>query len=493
MATPGTTRKTRGAASARTPSPVAGTGPARPTPKAKGPAARNPLAQKLLDKVEAREARLCVVGLGYVGLPTAVAFAKAGYHVTGADLNPKKVELLNKGVSPLKDLDLDGDVAAVHKAGTLVATTDVVAACGKADVVLLIVPTPVDDAKQPDLSFVESASLAAAKALRKGQLVVLESTTYPGTTDDYVVALGEKHSGLKAGRDFGVGYCPERYNPGDPNHTLANVYRVVGAITPDWAEVCAALYGTLNGGKITRVRDLRTAEAAKVIENIQRDLNIALVNELALIFERLDIDVHEVLEAAATKWNFVKYTPGPGVGGHCLPVDPYYLTWLAERTGYHPRVILAGRAVNDHMPHHTVDLVAEALNEAGRPIKGTPIAVLGLSYKANTGDVRESPAEGVVRALQKRGADLRLCDPFIPSEEVRHHFGLPNVTLEQALKGAQAVVVLTDHDPFRTLTPGHLAKVVGKGCAVVDTRNILAPADVRAAGLLYRGIGRRRE
>ncbi|MHB1261267.1 MAG: nucleotide sugar dehydrogenase [Thermoplasmatota archaeon] len=453
---------------------------------------RDPHASALLKKVRARKATVCVVGLGYVGLPTAVAFAKAGFPVLGADLSQRKVDLLNKGVSPLTDLDLDSDVAAVHKSGHLKASTDVVAACRKADIVLLIVPTPVDDAKQPDLSFVASASEAAAKGLRKGQLLILESTTYPGTTEDYVVKLGEKISGLKAGKDFGVAYCPERYNPGDPNHTLANVYRVVGAITPEWADVCEALYGVLNGGKITKVRDMRTAEAAKVIENIQRDLNIALVNELALIFERLDIDVHEVLDAAATKWNFVKYTPGPGVGGHCLPVDPYYLTWLAERLGYHPRIILAGRAVNDHMPHHTVDLVADALNELGLPLKGTPIAILGLSYKANTGDVRESPAEPVVRALMKRGADLRLCDPYISAEEVEHHFHLPNVTLDKALKGAAAVVVLTDHDPFRKLTPAKVKAQGAKRVALVDTRNVFAPDDARKAGLLYRGIGRRR-
>ncbi|HUR63215.1 MAG TPA: nucleotide sugar dehydrogenase [Candidatus Thermoplasmatota archaeon] len=463
--------------------------PAPPSPKK---TAANPHAAALLKKVQARKATVCVVGLGYVGLPTAVAFAKAGFPVIGADLSQKKVAALQKGISPLTDLDLDSDVAATVKSGHLKATTDVVKACKDSDVVLLIVPTPVLPSKQPDLSYVASASESAAKGLRKGQLVVLESTTYPGTTEDYVIAACEKASGLKAGKDFGVGYCPERYNPGDPQHTLQNVVRVVGAIGPEWTEVCAALYGTLNGGKITRVRDLRTAEAAKVIENIQRDLNIALVNELALIFERLEIDVHEVLDAAATKWNFVKYTPGPGVGGHCLPVDPYYLTSLAEKLGYHPRVILAGRAVNDQMPLHTVSLVSEALNESGRPIKGSKVAVLGLSYKANTGDVRESPAEAIVRELQKRGADLRLCDPYIESAEVEHHFGVGNVALDKALKGAEAIVIVTDHKEFRGLDAKKLAAVAAKPCALVDTRNVVPPDAARAAGLIYRGIGRRR-
>ncbi|HUR62102.1 MAG TPA: nucleotide sugar dehydrogenase [Candidatus Thermoplasmatota archaeon] len=456
------------------------------------PASGNPHAAALLRKVRARKATICVVGLGYVGLPTAVAFAKAGFPVIGADLSQKKVAALQKGVSPLTDLGLDADVAATVRSGHLTATTDVVQACGASDVVLLIVPTPVLPSKQPDLSYVATASASAAKGLRKGQLVILESTTYPGTTEDYVITACEKESGLTAGKDFGVGYCPERYNPGDPNHTLANVVRVVGAIGPEWTEVCAALYGTLNGGKITRVRDLRTAEAAKVIENIQRDLNIALVNELALIFERLDIDVHEVLDAAATKWNFVKYTPGPGVGGHCLPVDPYYLTSLAERLGYSPRVILAGRAVNDHMPLHTVGLLTQALNEAGRPVKGSKVAVLGLSYKANTGDVRESPAETVVRELQRLGADLRLCDPYIDTEEVQHHFGLPNVPLKAALKGAHAIAIVTDHDEFRRLDLKDVASGAAKPCALIDTRNVVAPAAARQAGFIYRGIGRRK-
>lgn len=448
-------------------------------------------SKALLAKVEKRKATIAVVGLGYVGLPTAVAFAEAGFDVVGADVNAAKVASINKGISPLKDLDLGASVAKVHKSGHLRASTDIVAACKEADIVLLIVPTPVDEAKQPDLSFVAAAAESAAKALRKGQLVILESTTYPGTTEDYVIPACENHSGLKAGKDFGVGYCPERYNPGDPQHTLANVHRVVGAIDDGWRDVCAALYGTLNGGRITKVRDLRTAEAAKVIENIQRDLNIALVNEFALIFERLGIDTMEVLEAAATKWNFVKYTPGPGVGGHCLPVDPYYLTWQAQRMGYHARVILAGRAVNDEMPHHTVGLVAEALNELGRPIKGTPIAILGLSYKANTGDIRESPAEHVVRELKKRGADLRLCEPHVSDAEVRKHFGLANLNLKDALEGAAAVVLLTDHAVFKGKTVAELAKATGKA-ALIDARQVWDPSTATKSGFIYRGVGRRR-
>lgn len=450
------------------------------------------LAAKALERLRSREFTVTVVGLGYVGLPTAIAFAHAGLRVIGADVSERKVHELNAGRSPLQDLDLDDQVAAAVKAGRFRATTDVTKACADGDAVLLIVPTPVDATKQPDLSYVRAASEAAGRGLRKGQLVVLESTTYPGTTDEIVIPTTERLSGLKAGRDFGVAYCPERYNPGDPEHTLANVHRVVGALTPEWGEVAATLYGLLNAGKITRVRDLKTAEAAKVIENIQRDLNIALANELALIFERVGIDTYEVLDAAATKWNFVKYTPGPGVGGHCLPVDPYYLTSLAERLGYHPRVILAGRAVNDGMPHHVVDLVTDALNDIGKPVKGAKIAILGLSYKPNTGDPRETPAEGVVHALHRRGADLRLCDPLIRSEEIRHVFGVEGVDLKVALDGADAIVLLTDHKPFRGLDLAALKRQMAKGAAFIDTRNVYKPAEVRAAGFVYRGVGRPR-
>ena len=446
-----------------------------------------------LQKIQSRDFTVTLVGLGYVGLPTAVAFAQAGFRVVGADLNAAKVESLNRGVSPLKDLDLDAQVAGAVKAGRFTATTDVVEACRQGDAVLLIVPTPVDASKQPDLSFVRSASEAAAKGLRRGQLLVLESTTYPGTTDEIVIEAAERISGLRAGQDFGVAYCPERYNPGDAEHTLDRVHRVVGAITPEWGDVAAALYGTLNGGKITRVRDLKTAEAAKVIENIQRDLNIGLANELALIFGRMGIDTHEVLDAAATKWNFVRYSPGPGVGGHCLPVDPYYLTSVAQRLGYHPQIILAGRAVNDSMPHHVVELVVEALNDARKPVKGTRVAVLGLSYKANTGDPRETPAEHVVKELKARGADLRLCDPLIADAEVRKSFhGLPNLDLKDALDGADAVVLLTDHKAFRALSLADLKALAGERPVLVDTRNVYAPEDVRRAGFVYRGIGRTR-
>lgn len=447
-------------------------------------------AGELLRAIEDRSARITVVGLGYVGLPTAVAFAEAGFAVVGADINQTKVDAINRGQSPLSDLGLSPAIRRAVMAGRLRATTDIGGACADADAVLLIVPTPIDREKRPDLSFVRSAADAASRGLRMGQLVVLESTTYPGTTEEILVPALARRSELLLGRDYGVAYCPERYNPGDPNHTLANVHRIVGACDAPWGEVAAAMYGTLNGGRITKVRNLKTAEAAKVIENIQRDLNIALANELALICERIGLDVHEVLDAAATKWNFVRYAPGPGVGGHCLPVDPYYLTSLAERVGVHSQVILAGRNTNDRMPLHVADLAIEALNARRLAVNGAPVAILGLSYKADTGDARETPAEPLVRRLQQLGADLRLCDPRIPAAEVERHFGSSPVAIDAALRGAHLVILLTDHSEFRKLTPARIASLAGAGSTLLDTRNVFAPDEVRSAGLGYRGLGR---
>lgn len=448
-------------------------------------------AHALIQKIQDRSAVVAVVGLGYVGLPTAVAFAEQGFRVIGADLNETKVQKLRQGVSPIAELGMDDEIARLVADGRLEPTTDVVAACREADAVLLIVPTPVDEAKQPDLRYVRAAAESAGEALRPGQLVVLESTTYPGTSDEIVVRTTEAASGLKAGVDFGVAYCPERYNPSDTEHTLDKIVRIVGAINDAWGDAAAALYGTLNGDNTHRVRDLKTAEAVKIIENIQRDLNIALTNEFALIFQRMDIDALEVLEAAATKWNFVRYDPGPGVGGHCLPVDPYYLTSVAERLGYRPRVILAGRSVNDGMPLHMVELLVDGLNEASRPVKGSKVAVLGLAYKANTGDPRESPSEVVIRELLRKGADVRLCDPWIAEGEVQRLYGLPSLDFEDAVRDADAIILMTDQAVFRSVDLAALRGVVAEECALVDGRHVWTPSEARELGFIYRGVGRR--
>ena len=340
-------------------------------------------------KIKDKTAGITVIGLGYVGLPTAVNFAENGFSVIGVNRTQSKVDLINAGGCYLTDLNLAERVKRLVELGKLTATIDTADATRKSDVIIITVPTPITADKRPDLSFIISAGQAIAKGLHRKSLVVLESTVFPGVVDDVLKPILEE-SGLKAGVDFGLAYCPERYNPGDADHSIRDVVRIVGGITPEWAEATAQLYKS-NAKDVVIVKDIRTAEAAKVIENIQRDLNIALMNELALIFERLHIDIMDVIKAASTKWNFNVYYPGAGVGGHCLPVDPYYLVHKAEELGYHSQVITAGRAINDFMPLHVVQLLVDALNEHERAVNGSKIAVLGLSYKENVGDLLGEP------------------------------------------------------------------------------------------------------
>jgi nucleotide sugar dehydrogenase len=306
--------------------------------------------ENLKQKVKDKSAVLSIIGLGYVGLPTAVYFAENGFKVYGVDKEVNIVNGLNKGVSHLNELGLDDRIKKVVHMKKLFCTNDTKEAVSNSDAILIIVPTPITKEKEPDLSYVISAAESVSEHLKKGQLVVLESTVYPGVTEEIVKPILES-KGLKAGLDFGLAYCPERYNPGDTKHTIENVNRIVGGINLGWANVTRDLYSHMIKAKVDAVKDIKTAEAAKVIENIQRDLNIALMNELALIFEKMEIDVMEVIKAASTKWNFNTYYPGAGVGGHCLPVDPYYLVSKAKEYGYHSKVITAGREINDFMPY----------------------------------------------------------------------------------------------------------------------------------------------
>jgi nucleotide sugar dehydrogenase len=321
--------------------------------------------------------------------------------------------------------------------------------------------------------------------LDRGKLVVLESTVYPGVVEEVLKPILER-SGLIAGVDFGLAYCPERYNPGDPRHGIADIVRVVGGITPEWTATTALLYQS-NAKDVVPVKNIRTAEAAKVIENIQRDLNIALMNELALIFERMHIDIMDVIKAAATKWNFNVYYPGAGVGGHCLPVDPYYLVQKAKELGYHPQVITAGRAINDHMPEHMLNLLVDALNEHERALNNSKIAVLGFSYKGNVGDYRESPTELLIEGLRKSGARVHLVDPYI-EQDILRTFATPERTVYDALNSADALVLMTAHSDFEGLD---LAKIKGmmRTAIIVDGRRIFDPEAAAELGFTYKGVG----
>lgn len=440
---------------------------------------------RLRDKIKNKTAKICVIGLGYVGLPTAVFFADKGFDVIGVDIDVKKVDSINSCISPLAELDLDEKIKVLSKNKKLIATTDTTEAVSDSDVVLIIVPTPVTEAKEPDLSYIKIAAEDIARSLRTGQLVVLESTTYPGTTEEVLQPILEK-SGLKAGIDFGLAYCPERYNPGDAEHTLENVARVVGGITPEWGETTRELYQNIIKETVTRVSDIKTAEAAKIIENIQRDLNIALMNELALVFERMDIDIMEVIEAASTKWNFGKYLPGPGVGGHCLPVDPYYLTKRAQELGYHAQVILAGRKVNDEMPGHVFDLVQDGLNEIEKPVKSSKILVLGAAYKANTADLRNSPSEVLVDLLKTQGAKVSIIEPNVKQSEV---FGCECLPLEDyGVADVNCIVLMVNHKEFESIDLLAL-RDADTSVLFVDASRKLDPQDVIDAGFRYRGVG----
>ncbi len=440
---------------------------------------------QLKEKIKNKTAKICVIGLGYVGLPTAIFFAKKGFNVIGVDIDTKKVDMINSAISPIADLDLDEQIDYLVHKKKLIATTNTKSAVSDSDIILIIVPTPVTEAKEPDLSCIKLAAEEISKSLRKDQLVVLESTTYPGTTEEILQPILEK-SGLKAGVDFGLAYCPERYNPGDSEHTLENVTRVVGAITQEWGIIARDFYQNIIKGSVIQVKDIKTAEAAKMIENIQRDLNIALMNELALIFERMDIDIMGAIEAASTKWNFGKYLPGPGVGGHCLPVDPYFLTKRALELGIHAQVILAGRKINDEMPGHVFELVQDGLNEIEKPVQGSRILVLGAAYKANTADLRNSPSKFLVGLLRKNGANVSIIEPNVEQNEL---FGCECLPLEDyGAIDVDCIVLMVSHKEFESIDLLAL-RDVDTSVVFVDASRKLDPQSVIDAGFIYRGVG----
>lgn len=443
--------------------------------------------ETLKQKIKNKTAVISIIGLGYVGLPTAVYFAEKGFKVYGVDKVVRIVNGLNKGVSHLNELGLDERIKQVIDQDKFHCTNDTIEAVSNSDIVLIIVPTPISKDKEPDLSYVISAAEDISKSLKKGQLIVLESTVYPGVTDDIVKPILES-SGLKAGVDFGLAYCPERYNPGDTKHTIDNVNRVVGGITTEWAEITKDVYSYVIKAQIDTVSDIKTAEAAKVIENIQRDLNIALMNELALIFERMGIDVIEVIKAASTKWNFNVYYPGAGVGGHCLPVDPYYLVSKAREFGYHSKVITAGREINDYMPYHIFELLRDALNDMERSIKNSKVAVLGFSYKENVGDVRETPVEYFVTELVKRGAIVTVVDPYVDEKYIKS-FGVSySKDIYEALKEADAFVVMTSHNIFKDMDIEKAKKLMNNPL-VIDGRRIFSKTKMNEKGFVYKGVG----
>ena len=341
---------------------------------------------------------VCIVGLGYVGLPLAKAFSKH-LKVIGYDVDEEKINFFAQQKPLQTFLEKSFTKNAGEKYEDNIEFTTDPSKIKQADFVLICVPTPVTKSKEPDLRYVKSAAEIVGKNLKKGAIVILESTVYPGVTEEIIAPILdlENESGLKCGADFKIGYSPERINPGDESHTLDKITKIIAGMDEETTETLAELYGLITN--VYNAKDIKTAEAAKIIENIQRDLNIALMNELAIIFHKMSLDTKSVLEAASTKWNFHPYTPGL-VGGHCIPVDPYYLVYKAKELGYHPQVILAGRAINDYMPKHVAEMAIKGLNEVGKVIKGSKVLIMGLTYKENVADTRESPVREMVKELK---------------------------------------------------------------------------------------------
>lgn len=423
----------------------------------------------LTSRIADRSAHVGVIGQGYVGLPLALVFVEAGFAVTGFDVDPAKVEALGRGESYIKHIGPER-VAAAVATGKFQATTDFdkLAAC---DAILICVPTPLGEHREPDNSFIHSTAREIAKRLRPDQLVVLESTTYPGTTDEEVCGILSS-TGLRTPEDYFLAFSPEREDPGNERFSTKSIPKIVGGVNPASTEVAASLYGAALD-KVVSVSSSRVAESAKLLENIFRSVNIALVNELKVILEQMDIDVWEVIEAAKTKpFGFMPFYPGPGLGGHCIPLDPFYLSWKAAEHGQWARFIELAGEINTRMPRHVVNKVMHALNDDGKSLKGSRVLVLGLAYKANVDDDRESPSYELLELLKAGGARVDYCDPLFPiaHRTRRHDLGLKTVPCTaETFAQYDAVVVSTAHDVFKD------AALYERAMLVVDTRNVVAP------------------
>ncbi|HSN05421.1 MAG TPA: nucleotide sugar dehydrogenase [Nitrospira sp.] len=415
--------------------------------------------------------RVAVVGLGYVGLPIAVAFGKQA-PVIGFDVNRVKVEELRKG------LDRTGEVSEKDLAETRITYTWEPADLKAADFIIVAVPTPIDEALQPDLRALRMCSETIGANLARGTIVVYESTVYPGVTEEVCLPILEKKSGMKAGVDFKVGYSPERINPGDKEHTLERIVKVVSAQDAESLDIVAETYGKVVKAGIHRASSIKVAEAAKVIENTQRDLNIALMNELSLIFHRLGIDTKSVLDAAGTKWNFLKFAPGL-VGGHCIGVDPYYLTSKAESVGYHPQVILAGRRINNGMSKYVAEQTMKLLGRVSRPVSDLKVAVLGLTFKENVPDLRNSKVPDIIAELREYGIQVVVHDAIAESKEAEHEYGITLVDWKD-IQDVDGVIVAVAHRAYLDMGLNEVLKPLRsqQGGVLIDVKSIFDPAKV---------------
>lgn len=424
------------------------------------------LKQELIAKIQNKTLRMGVCGLGYVGLPLAVDKAKHGFKTIGFDVQKEKVDMVNAGKNYIGDV-VNADLEALVKDGMLSATTDF-SFVRDVDFIAICVPTPLDKHQQPDISYVRDSTIAISKYLTRGSIVVLESTTYPGTTEELLKPLLEEGSGLKCGEDFYLGFSPERVDPGNAVYKTSNTPKVVGAIGEDADEVIAMVYRAILDGDVHTVSSPAVAEMEKILENTYRNVNIGLVNELAILCNRMGIDIWEVIDAAKTKpYGFQAFYPGPGLGGHCIPLDPYYLSWKAREYGFHTSMIEASMMVNDRMPEYTVERAGKILNRSKKALNGSRVLVLGVAYKQDINDYRESPAVRVIEEFKKTGAQVDYYDPFVPKyrEAGEWYTGIPALTAE-IVKQYDLVCITTAH------TKVDYAMVAGCGVPVFDCKNV---------------------
>ena len=434
----------------------------------------------LYEKIKNKEEKISLVGLGYVGMPIAVAFAKKA-DVIGFDISKEKVELYKKGVDPTKEVGDD-----VIKATTVEFTADETK-LKEAKFHIVAVPTPVNADHTPDLKPVESASRTVGRNLTKGSIVVFESTVYPGVTEEICIPILEKESGMKCGEDFKVGYSPERINPGDKVHRLETIVKVVSGMDEESLDIIAKVYELVVDAGVHRADSIKVAEAAKVIENSQRDINIAFMNELSIIFNKMGIDTKAVLKAAGTKWNFLNFFPGL-VGGHCIGVDPYYLTYKAEQLGYHSQIILSGRRINDDMGKYVVENLIKNLIKADVPVKDAKVAILGFAFKENCPDTRNTRVIDIVNELNEYGINPMIADPEADAEEAKHEYGIVFDSVED-IKGMDAIVVAVGHDQFLKFTEEDFNKMFKEGSndskVLLDIKGILDRREYEVAGYRY--------
>lgn len=422
------------------------------------------------------ERKISVIGLGYVGLPAAVAFGHLRRTI-GFDINARRIDELSRGV------DRTGEVGSNEINTSNVLYTTAPEDLKQADFHIVAVPTPVDEAHQPDLTPLIKASETLGRVLKKGDIVVYEATVYPGATEEECVPILEKMSGLKCGQDFKVGYSPERINPGDREHSFTTTVKVVSGQDPDTLDIVASVYESVVKPGVYRASSIKVAEAAKVIENTQRDLNIALMNELALIFNLMGIDTNEVIEAAGTKWNFLKFKPGL-VGGHCIGVDPYYLTYKAEKIGYIPQVILAGRRINDGMGRFVAQRTIKEMIHAGHNILGSVVTVMGLTFKEDCSDLRNTRVVDIVKELRDYGITVQVCDPLADSGEARHEYGI-EISAFEGLQPANAVVIAVAHKLFREMSVTAIRAMMRETPVLIDVKGLFSSVSMASAGIRH--------